>query len=197
MILWTLHPHLSFPLCSSPLPHYLSSSSHPQRGSDSASGWGGLHAELPIAPSCLSLIRSEHGLGLCRRNYSLSHIQLTMAAASMDKPSLGQPKGWSNTCSPLKLLDNEKNLWAGSWGTPAGSVESQGFWGYLLQSCISGVSEKLPWVRQKISKSRRKVKGSVHLRRHELLHENTLTQHRHCSTGDQAPGLFSLVSVWR
>lgn len=197
MILWTFHPHLFFPLCSSPLPHYLSSSSHPQRGSDSASGYGGLHAVLPTASICLSLIRSECGLRLCGRNYSLSHIQLTMAAASTDKPSLDQQKQWSNTCFPLKLLDNEKNLWVGSWGTPAGSVESQRFWVYLLQSCISGLSEKLRWVRQKISKSRGKIKGSVHLRRHELLHENIPMQHHHCRAGDQAFGLFPLVWLWR
>ena len=47
------------------------------------------------------------------RYYSLSHVQLIMAAASMDKPSLGQPKEWANTFFSSKLLGNEKNLQIG------------------------------------------------------------------------------------
>lgn len=63
-----------------------------------------------MAINCLLHTRSECGLWVCRRNYSLSYFQLTMAVASLDKPSLNQLQGWA------KPLDNEKNLWAGPWG---------------------------------------------------------------------------------
>lgn len=73
---------------------------------------------LPLDKVISMLTRSEGGLRMCGRNYSLSHIQLTMAAASMDKSSLGQPKRWASICLPSKLLGNEKNLWAGPWRKP-------------------------------------------------------------------------------
>lgn len=81
-----------------------------------------LFSQVPI--NCLLLTRSECGLWVCRRNYSLSYFQLTMAAASLDKPSLNQLQGWA------KHLDNEKNLWTGSWGNPIRScriTEGLGF----------------------------------------------------------------------
>lgn len=124
-------------------------------------------SQAPI--NCLHLTRSECGLWVCRRNYSLSYFQRTMAAAPLDKPSLCQPQGWAEP------LDNEKKLWTGPWGAPSGPEESQRGWVFLLCCLNSELREKLWRVGQKISQSRGSVKGSADLWRLGLLNEKTST----------------------
>lgn len=186
MILWTFRPLLLFCCVLLPLPSYLSSSSHPQCGFDSHSGYGGLHAVLPSTHICLLLTKSECGLLVCRRNYSLSHIQLTVAAAFMDKPSLGQPKGLAISCFLSAFLE-VRTYELVPEGIQVGPVESQRGWVNLLHWW----SEKLRWAWQKVTKSRGRVKGSVHLWRHELLNENTYPAHL-WRDRDQFPGCL----VW-
>lgn len=72
-------------------------------------------------------------------------------------------------------------------GIQVGPVESQRGWVNLLHWW----SEKLRWAWQKVTKSRGRVKGSVHLWRHELLNENTYPAHL-WRDRDQFPGCL----VW-
>lgn len=165
MILWTFHPLLFFLLCSSPTLLWLFFQLPPTvwliLPQDKVVSMQFSHVPM----NCLLLTRSECGLWVCRRNYSLSYFQLTTAAASMDKPSLNQLQGWA------KSLDNEKKLWTGLWGNSIRSwtiTEGLGFPSLLPYLWTEG-KVLLSWAKNI------KIKGSVDVWRLGLLNGNTST----------------------
>lgn len=115
------------------------------------------HTALPSAHICCSLTRSECGLWMCGRCYSLSHIQLIMAAASMDKLSLAQPNEWATHFSVQNFLATIRGYKLVVGGVSARCTELR--WVSLLHFHTSGLSEELLWAGQKISESKEGKRG--------------------------------------
>lgn len=115
------------------------------------------HTALPSARICCSLTRSECGLWVRGRCYSLSHIQLIMAAASTDELSLGQPNEWATHFSVQNFLAMRRRYKLVPGGVAARCTELQ--WVSLLHFHISGLSEELFWAGQKMYESEEGKRG--------------------------------------
>lgn len=137
-------------------------------------------SQAPI--NCLLLTRSECGLWVRRRNYSLSYFQLTMAAASLDKPSLSRPQGWT------KPVDNE-NQWTGPWGNPSRSwriTEGLGFPSLPPYLWTEGKA-LMSWAKK--IKIKGNCKGVCRSVRAWIAWWKHIHPQHHCRDGDQSPGL--------